>query len=67
MKEMRFMGSSAVTPAGLFALGGNGPGSFLSVPMTHQYCRTSLSDIHYDPMKSFECGQPEINRILFHT
>ena len=44
MKEMRFMGSSAVTPAGLFALGGNGPGSFLSVPMTHQYCRTSLSE-----------------------
>ena len=44
MKEMRFMGSSAVTPAGLFALGGNGPGSFLSVPMTHHYCRTSLSE-----------------------
>ena len=40
MKEMRFMGSSAVTPAGLFALGGNGPGSFL-IPMNHRYnCRT---------------------------
>ena len=46
MKEMRFMGSSAVTPAGSFALSGNGPGSiYQSYYGSHDFPSTAQMSV----------------------